>query len=168
MKRGFVIFFILAFCGIQMGCPILDFLGLGKDDLPDIEGWWMLTVQFIECQCLQKETATTPAVYFDCPDSITQGIDMPSTKQLKVEFIIYNETEDLKAVFYDNNVFLFEMYGYLEGSDEFRVSLIQGDLEFFFDGSIDGDSMEGRTELNNDQAASVSCSGYGTFAGTRL
>ena len=168
MKKWIVLFAILVFCLLKMGCPMLDFLGLGKDDLPDIEGWWMLTVQFNECKCLQKETATDPAFYFDCPDSITKGLDMPSTKQLKVEFSIINDREELRAVFYDNNVYLFEMNGYLEDSGDYMVSMIQGGFEFFFDGSVDGDSMDGRTELGNDTSAETSCHGYGNYTGTRL
>ncbi|MCJ7680403.1 MAG: hypothetical protein MUP70_06750 [Candidatus Aminicenantes bacterium] len=137
------------------GCKLFN---LNK--MPDIDGWWTLTVHYNDCNCSNAAP---------CPNTLIQavGIAFPSTRQFRVEFRV-NDNGDLTAVFYEGNNFLFEMNGNLENTGDFTVSYTIGNGTGFFDGSVEGDSRDGRTEMDLSVAKDVTCHGWGLWAGSRI
>ena len=154
-KRILLVPVIAALFLTLSACP------LPGDRIPDVNGWWLLTVEYKSCGCSDGT---------DCPAALLQffNISFPVTRVFKVEFRFNEDTEALSATFYENDAFLFTMQGYLEDSGDFKVEISYANATAFFDGSFDGNSVSGRTEIDYSITAEVTCHGYGLFTGSRI
>jgi len=146
MRKWARLFLIPALFFVFVDCNVLS-----PDKLPDIDGSWTLTVEYKDCNCSDGNA---------CPDALLQALNItfPSTRQFRVDFKLEDD-ESLTATFYEGNTFLFEMHGNLEDTGDFMVSLSIGNGTAFFNGSVEGNSMEGRTEMDYNLTDDVTCHG---------
>ena len=149
----------LALCLILVPIGSCFFFETG-DNLPDVDGWWELTVDYKDCFCSDGNV---------CPAALLQavGISFPSTRVLRVEFFFDENKEVLYANFYEGAQFLFTLNGDLEDTGDFKVDTVLNTITIFFDGSFNGVSVDGRTEMDYPLSTEIDCHGWGLLTGGR-
>lgn len=149
----------LALVLIPLSLSSCFFFDVG-DNLPDVDGWWEFSVNYKDCFCSDGEV---------CPAALLQaiGISFPSTRVLRVEFFFDEDDEVLHATFYEGTQHLFSLNGYLEDTGDFMVDNTINGITIFFDGTFDGDSVDGRTEMDYQLTVEIDCHGWGLFTGVK-
>ncbi len=154
MKKALLVLLILSIPFVLSGClDKIPIIGSLFKSYPDIEGNWLVTVNF---------TSTT------CPP---EALDFSVPHQEQLQMTVTQDDEEIILRFHEEEGEDLILKGTIDKDGEFEASAViqEEDLkyEYYAKGTFDEDSMEADLELEITRSDEESCVVEGTMEGTK-